>query len=199
MGGMKDSSGAPLWPRLVLLGAILPLCWLGMMAVHEAGHVCAAWLTGGVVTQVVLHPLAISRTDVDPNPQPHLVAWMGPLCGVLLPLCFWGAAEKLRWPGAFLLRFFTGFCLIANGLYIGIGSVDRIGDAGDLLRNGSPHWVLWAFGAIAAPGGIWLWHGQSRYFGLGTEAEPVAAEIAWLTLGLLLALTAMMAIGSAGF
>ncbi len=44
----------------VLIGSFLPLCWLGMMAVHELGHVVGAWLTGGRVAKVVLHPLTIS-------------------------------------------------------------------------------------------------------------------------------------------
>jgi hypothetical protein len=30
-------------PCLVQITAFLPLCWLGMMAVHECGHVLAAW------------------------------------------------------------------------------------------------------------------------------------------------------------
>ena len=48
-----------------------------MEAVHELGHVLAAWATGGLVTDVVLHPLTISRTDVRPNPRPLAVAWGG--------------------------------------------------------------------------------------------------------------------------
>ncbi len=64
----------------------MPLCWLGMMGVHEVGHVLAGIFTGGTVTKVVVHPLAISRTDIAPNPMPLIVVWAGPLIGVLLPL-----------------------------------------------------------------------------------------------------------------
>ena len=36
--------------RPLLLVAAIYLCWLGMMAVHEAGHVLHAWLSGGTVS-----------------------------------------------------------------------------------------------------------------------------------------------------
>src|SRR4051812_8876543 len=75
--------------QFLLIGSFVPLCWLAMMATHELGHVLAAWLTGGTATKVVLHPLAISRTDVWPNPEPLVVVWSGPLVGVLLPLLLW--------------------------------------------------------------------------------------------------------------
>lgn len=148
--------------------AIILVSWLAMQAVHELGHVLAAWLTGGRVVRVVLHPLTISRTDVSPNPMPLAVAWAGPLVGVALPL-FLALALRLharrppndqpgrtRWRN--LADFFAGFCLIANGAYIGVGSFDQIGDAGDLLRHGSPAWLLMAFGVISAMGGLSLWH-----------------------------------------
>lgn len=137
----------------VLVGVLLPLCWLGMMVVHEAGHVTGAALTGGRVVRVVLHPLAISRTDVEPNPNPHLVAWAGPVIGLLLPVVLWSALRALNAPAAFLARFFAGFCAVANGLYLGVGSFERIGDAGDLLRSGASLWHLWLFGALATLGG----------------------------------------------
>ena len=127
-----------------------------MQAVHEAGHVLGARLTGGRVERVVLHPLTISRTELAENPQPLVVAWAGPVFGATAPILFWAAARLMRLPGAFVLRFFAGFCLLANGLYIGVGSFERIGDCGDLLRQGAPIWHLWLFGALTAPVGIWL-------------------------------------------
>lgn len=99
--------------------------------------------------------------------------------GVALPLLAWLAAAKVRMPGEFVLRFFAGFCLIANGAYLGIGSFDRIGDCGDLLRHGAPMWQLWLFGAICAPLGLWLWHGLGKHFGLGANALPVEPRVAY--------------------
>jgi len=162
--------------------------WLGMQAVHEVGHVLAARLTGGRVERVVLHPFTISRTDLSENPEPLVVAWAGPLFGVAAPLLAWGVAAASRIPGAFVVRFFAGFCLIANGLYIGFGSLDRIGDSGDLLRHGSPIWQLWLFGALTAPIGLWLWHRQGPYFGLGIAKGQVHRGVAYVTLVVFLAL-----------
>ena len=71
--------------RILFVVASLGLSWLGMMAVHELGHVIAAMMSGGTVVRIVLHPAAISRTDVSPNPFPLLVAWSGPILGSLIP------------------------------------------------------------------------------------------------------------------
>jgi hypothetical protein len=72
--------------QVILIASTLLGSWLGMQAVHELGHVAGAWLTGGRVEKVVLHPLTISRTDLAHNPAPLLVVWAGPTVGVLLPL-----------------------------------------------------------------------------------------------------------------
>ena len=96
--------------QFVLIGSAVGLAWLAMMAVHEAGHVLGALLTGGSVKVVVLHPLGISCTVLSHNPHPLLVTWAGPVLGVLIPLAAFGVAAALRMPGAYLLRFFAGFC-----------------------------------------------------------------------------------------
>ncbi len=155
-----------------------------MQDVHEFGHVVGAWLSGGRVERVVIHPLTISRTDVADSPHPLVVVWSGPVFGVLLPLLFWVVAALAKSPGAFLLRFFAGVCLIANGAYIGFGSFDGIGDCGEMLRHGCPIWTLWLFGAIAVPAGLWLWlwHRQGPHFGLGAARGRVDRRIAYVSL-----------------
>ncbi|BBO35381.1 M50 family metallopeptidase [Lacipirellula parvula] len=146
--------------------------WLGMQAVHEAGHAVVAWSTGGAVTSVELPLLGISRTGVRPNPRPLAVAWAGPIVGAIVPLLLMllvrrrtrisgeatAAARVRRQLLSGLVEFFAGFCLIANGAYIGVGSFERIGDAGDLLRHGSPQWLLVAFGVAAISAGLFIWH-----------------------------------------
>ena len=161
-----------------------------MQAVHEAGHVVGAWLTGGRVAQVVLNPLTISRTDLAENPHPLAVVWTGPVVGVLVPLAAWAIADGLRMPGWYVLRFFAGFCLIANGAYIGIGSFDRIGDCGEMLRHGSPAWHLWLFGVVTVPAGLALWHRLGPHFGLGPARGRVSTKVAYGTLAAALLLTA---------
>lgn len=155
---------------LLIVSTILG-SWLGMQLIHECGHVLGAWLSGGSVARVNLSPLTLSRTDVHANPRPLAVAWAGPLVGVLAPLLIWGIAQVARRSWAFVLRFFAGFCLIANGLYLGIGSLDRVGDCDDLLRHGAKVWQLWLFGCCTAPLGLWLWHRQGRHFGLAPGAS----------------------------
>jgi len=159
--------------------------------VHESGHVLGARLTGGRVARVVLHPLTISRTDLAHTPSPLVVVWAGPLLGVALPLLSWAAAAAARLPGAFVLRFFAGFCLLANGLYIGLGSFDRVGDCGEMLRHGSEPWQLWLFGAVTAPIGLWLWDRQGPHFGLGPARGRVRRGVAYGSLVACLALVVL--------
>jgi hypothetical protein len=166
----------------VLIVSVVLASWLGMQAVHECGHVLGAWLTGGRVARVVLHPLTISRTDLGHNPAPLVVVWSGPVFGALLPLVLWLVAAGTGLPGAFVLRFFAGFCLIANGTYIAGGSFDRIGDCGEMLRHGSALWQLWLFGAVTVPAGLWLWHRQGPHFGLGPARGNVSAAVTYVTL-----------------
>lgn len=172
--------------QALLIASLVALSWLLMQAAHELGHAIAAWVTGGTVTKVVLHPLSISRTDVEPNPQPLIVAWSGPILGLLVPFLLWIAAEVTQRQMRFAWRFFVGFCLLANGLYLGVGSFAAIGDAGDLLRYGAPIWVLWVFGLLTVPAGFLLWHGLGPAFGIGTQAARVPAKLAYFAAGLLL-------------
>jgi peptidase M50B-like protein len=169
--------------QLVLIASTLAGSWLGMQAVHELGHVLACWLSGGKVAKVVLHPLTISRTDYVSNPAPLTTVWAGPLAGVLLPLALWGPAAAARLRGHFVLRFFAGFCLIANGAYIAGGAMSAIGDCREMLRHGSPLWLLWLFGLVSVPAGLWLWSGQGKHFGLGEARGTVDRVAAWVTAG----------------
>jgi hypothetical protein len=171
---------------MLLLATLLPLCWLLMLAVHELGHVLAAWATGGTVVRVVLYPWAISRTDVLPNPSPRVVAWAGPLLGCLLPLTLLAISSVRTTTVQPLICFFAGFCLIANGAYLAFGSLDGIGDAGDLMRMGTPQWCLWLFGAITIPLGLRLWHGLGPSFGLGDSGREFSRFAAYLSLALLI-------------
>ena len=168
--------------QFLLIAALLPLCWLSMMAVHELGHAAALWATGGTVARVVLNPLTISRTDPGLDPSPTVVVWAGPLVGVMLPLLAAAGARVLHLPGAHLLRFFAGFCLIANGCYLGVGAIDPVGDARELLRLGTPAWQLGVFGLATVPFGLYLWHGQGKHFARENARPGMAVAL----LGILL-------------
>jgi hypothetical protein len=160
-------------PQVLLILFTLAFSWLAMQVVHELGHMIGAKLSGGRVARVVLHPLTISQTQISENPHPLFVEWMGPWVGVTLPML---AAVTVWWWGSrfsYLVRFFAGFCLIANGAYIGAGSFRSIGDAGDMLHHGMPIWALWLFGIVTVPFGLLMWNGLGKHFGLGDAKGKV--------------------------
>ncbi len=166
------------WPRTLLAISIIPFCWLAMMVVHELGHVVTAWVLGVPIEALLLHPLALSRTDLGAHPGRLAAIWGGPLLGVALPVFWWLTSRFAKSPEWFVARFFAGFCLIANGAYLGVGWIDSIGDAGDLIRMGSPVWTLIVFGVVTVPTGFALWNGLAREFGLGKDARPVKPGVA---------------------
>lgn len=177
--------------HLWYLSIVVLLSWLWMQIIHELGHVLAALATGVAVERVVLHPLAFSRTDLHGGTSSPVIIWAGPVVGCLLPACALAIASMIGTSLVFLFRFFAGFCLIANGAYIGIGWIDQVGDAGDLLRHGTPIWAMIVFGCIGIAAGLWLWHGLGAAFGLKRGATlPKPKLIIGLTA--LLAATVMV-------
>ena len=163
--------------RITLILSTVIASWLGMQFVHEFGHLLGAWLTGATVQQVILSPLTISRTDLIQNPSPLVVVWLGPVFGAIAPVLIWWAANVFQWKATFVLRFFAGFCLIANGAYLGFGSFDGVGDCGEMLKYGSPIWSLWIFAVLTIPVGFWFWHRQGREFGIGKQAKPISSVV----------------------
>ncbi len=174
--------------QCLLLATFIPLCWLLMQAVHELGHATAAWATGGRVAKVVLHPLTISHTLTTGSRHPAVVAWAGPVVGVALPLAIWALFKAPRWKWYYLAQFFAGFCLMANGAYLAADSFVRGGDAGDLLRLGSPRWYFWLFGLVTVPLGLFLWNGLGPSFGRGQAKGKVDGRAAVCSAVLLMAI-----------
>jgi len=176
--------------RGVFALAMLGLSWLGMMAIHELGHVAGAWVSGGTVRQVIMPVMGFSRTDVHPNPSPGVVVWAGPILGVLLPLAGWVLFLGVRARGLVQLhfiekplRFFVGFCLVLNGAYLAFGSFDRIGDCAVILDTGTPAWTMWLFGGVTISAGFVLWHSLGPRLGLSQlQRRPTA----WITFALLI-------------
>ena len=111
-----------------------------------------------------------------------------PVLGSLIPLASLFAAKLLRCRFVYLCQFFAGFCLIANGAYIGLGSFSNIGDAGDLAHAGCPQAVMVVFGIVCAAAGLWLWNRLGSHFGL-KEAEGKVDQPAALGMLLLLVIT----------
>jgi hypothetical protein len=155
--------------RILSFTLIAYASWLGMMAIHESGHALAGWLSGGHVQRIVLPLWGFSRTDVSTNPHPAIEVWAGPLCGSIVPLLVWLIVRK-PWRS---WRFFAGFCLIANGSYLGIGWLMRSGDAWELTKLGTPRWVLILVGSLGIVSGLWIWHR------LGERRPPIPSAALW--------------------
>ena len=174
--------------QAVLIVSTLVVSWLAMQIIHELGHVLGAKLSGGRVAEVVLHPTTISYTRLAENPRPLFVTWMGPLVGAMLPVIMLMLAKALRWSAAYLVQFFTGFCLIANGAYVAFGSINAVGDAGDLLKHGASRLLIWLFGLITIITGLMLWHGLGQHFGLGHRQREVNWRHACSMLAILISI-----------
>jgi len=162
--------------QALLIVSTLAFCWLAMQAVHELGHVLFAWLSGGIVERVYLHPLAFSRTDLGANPHPLAVAWGGAVVGCLLPLLIWVVVRAVWRSQSYLAAFFARFCLIANGAYLVGGSFFGEGggdDAGQILAKGGQQWQLIIFGVSAMAAGLYLCSGLGERFGLGPAGSQV--------------------------
>jgi hypothetical protein len=145
-------------PTKLFLALALYPSWLAMSVLHEAGHALHAWVSGATVAAVRVPLAGFSITLFSTNPHPHFVAWGGAVWGCVLPMTMWAVFQRLRWPGRRAAQFFAGFCLITNGVYLGTGWVMRAGDAADLVRYGTPVWVLIAFGGMTVGAGLYAWH-----------------------------------------
>lgn len=176
--------------QLLFVTPLLALSWLAMMAVHELGHVLGALATGGTVERVVLYPVRISRTDVFPNPHPAVVVWCGPVLGCAIPLAASLIVPRRLTIARHVATFFAGFCLIANGAYVAVGSFEGVGDCGEMLRTGSPIWTLIAFGGVTIATGLLLWHrlGSARRF--VETPSLISARWACAVLGILVLVAA---------
>ena len=181
--------------QLLLIAFLCGCAWLSMMAIHEFGHVLHAKLSEGTVERVVLNPFEFSRTDVSPNPHPQFVAWGGAIWGTIIPL---GLAAVVRFSVRqylYLAAFFAGFCCLANGLYLAVGSFGGVGDAGDLLRHGATRWQLWLFGVPFSILGLWLWNGLGTQFGFSASEGNVDTRVVFglgLTFGIMLMLEILL-------
>ncbi|MCC9604567.1 hypothetical protein LOC68_27380 [Blastopirellula sp. JC732] len=181
--------------RGVFAFAICVTCWLWMQIIHELGHALATLYFGGQVELVYLVPWDISRTDFH-APQHELpIIWAGPIFGALVPAIVWLTLRLFKSSQEPLAAFFAGFCLIANGAYLGAAVFLPVGDAAEILKLGGASWQLALFGVVCVPLGLWLWNGRGGYFGFGQGAQTVTSRGASIAAGVLVGTLALETIG----
>ncbi len=144
--------------QLTIALAVIVASWYAMMGVHEVGHCLGAMATGGKIERVEMPLVGFSRTDVSGSGCPLAVVWAGPLFGAAAPLGLLAALGFVGRRVKHVILFFVGFCLLANGAYIGAGAFIQAGDCRELLRHGSPFWLLVAFGTLSSAAGLLVWH-----------------------------------------
>ena len=177
--------------QIILVLTFVSFSWLAMQVVHELGHVIGAYLTHAEVTKIVLHPFTLSRTDLGHNPHPLVVVWAGPIIGAVLPLIIFLVARTWRALDLFLFRWFSGFCLIANGVYIAFGPSGGALDTGVMIQYGSQRWIMVIFGILTCPLGLYLWHRQGEDFGLGKAEGRVSQKATIVSAVLLIAVAGL--------
>ena len=171
--------------RIFLIFGLLATCWLGMMLVHECGHMLAAVCTGGTVVRLEWPVWGFSRTDVGSNPHPLAVAWAGPVFGSVMPALLALALRVMRLRSV-VAEIFSGFCLLANGAYLSAGSLGRIGDTADILKHGGPLWTLWAMGLPLAAAGLLQGHTLGSKLGVARVGKSEAYVTGFLGTTLVL-------------
>lgn len=146
-----------------------------MLLTHELGHVIAAILTGGTITSVELRPGRLPHTLVNPNPRPSVVLWSGFLMGWIAPQLtapLWKIERGLIGP---VLRAGAAFCLLAGGVYLTVGGLERLTDTGQLVLHGWPLPLLIAVGVGVA--GLGYARSRSAWIHLAKRLEPLDAPL----------------------
>ena len=131
--------------------------WYGMMVIHESGHCLGAWITGAKIESVEIPLAGFSRTDFSGGNTLAVTA-AGPLLGAILPMTLLLILRAVKNRIKNAIMFFVGFCLLANGVYLGLGAFLRAGDCRQLIQQGVPIWQLIVFGLVSSGAGLFVWH-----------------------------------------
>ena len=118
------------------------------MLVHECGHMLSAILGGASIIDVELRPWKLSHTLIADSDHQIMDAWMGPIFGAVFPALLFLMLKQTRLKT--ILGFFAGFCLVGNGVYIGIGWLGPYGDAEVMVQLGVPVAIMITFGLVAS-------------------------------------------------
>ncbi|QEL19435.1 hypothetical protein [Limnoglobus roseus] len=119
--------------RYVPFGLLLIASWGVMTFTHEAGHIVGGWACGGTLQEARILPWELPYSIFDPDPQPLVTLWCGPILGAMVPIVM-AAVVRRQW--AWLI---AHFCPLANGSYLAIAWLtgDRLLDTPKLLASGT--------------------------------------------------------------
>jgi len=118
--------------KLLKITFLISVSWCVMVVSHETGHIIGGNCGGGTMIDADIRPWHLPYSIFDPDPHPLITLWSGLLLGVTFPLLLAIVGRRHE------LWFVAGFCMLANGLYIGTGWVagDRYLDTTRLLDHG---------------------------------------------------------------
>lgn len=119
--------------RFFKFAGLLVASWVVMTTVHECGHILCGLTCGGHLVSADLWPWHLPHSMFEPDPQPLVTLWGGPILGAAAPLAFaWFVNANWGW-------FIAYFCLLANGAYVATAWVagDRYLDTTRLLEHGA--------------------------------------------------------------
>jgi hypothetical protein len=173
---------------VLLLSGAFSFAYPLSTCLHEAGHVAAAWATGGVVREFVVHPFSSSHVEIEPDPAPLVTHAAGVLLGPALALVAALLCPRRAPSPVPLLLGLTATCaLAASGIYAVVGTVLDEGDPATLIRLGWPAAWLVGGGTVGLCAGLcWAIHlirdyGFHRSSLLGTMAIVTLAVAPYLT------------------
>lgn len=123
---------------------LLAISWSVMTFLHESGHIVAGWYAGGRLVEADLFPWKLPYSLFEPDPQPLLRLWGGPILGSLIPIAFGVIVRNHS------VWFVSYFCLLANGVYLALAWIDgsKWLDTPELLEHGAPRWSILLFCAL---------------------------------------------------
>ncbi len=100
---------------------------------HEIGHLLGGWIGGATLIDFELAPWRLPYSLHQPDPNPLMTLWAGPLLGVAIPGAL-AVVIRRQWA-----TFIADFCLLANGSYLALAWVsgDPHLDTPRLLAAGS--------------------------------------------------------------
>jgi hypothetical protein len=172
---------------VLLLSGAFSFAYPLSTCLHEVGHVAAAWATGGVVREFVVHPFSSSYVEIEPDPAPLVThaagVLLGPAVAVLAALL---CPRRAPSPLPLLLGLTAACACAASGIYVVIGTVLDEGDPATLMQLGWPAVWLVGGGVVGLCVGL-VWaihlvrhHGFHRSSLLGTMAIVTLAVAPYL-------------------